>query len=233
MPSQKLSKHWLKLDPGPSQYSNLHLCVSITCAVYPYFMLSVIKLVISHIRTNLDLSRSLVSFLFSLSLVHSCPIHVHLACLTTSHPSVYILMFFSLLFCISLSCSTPYLDFAWLISFSTWQTHIHMHTNSTKCVSLLLSSPSFIPISMSPLPLTHFYYSHRSLPLTLWPPLASLFVSVFMSRVILRASGWHRHTEEVASVCDEVIGGNLQVLKKDKQENSNLWTCENFRNTWK
>lgn len=82
---------------------------------------------------------------------------------------------FPLLFCVSLSCSLPYLDFAWLISFSTWQTHIHMHTNSTKCVSLLLSSHSFIPISMSPLPLTHFYYSHRSLPLTLWPPLCLSF----------------------------------------------------------
>lgn len=56
---------------------------------YSGFLLQFV--VISHIKTNLDMSRS---FLILLSRRHSCPIHVNLACLTTSHPSVYILMFF-------------------------------------------------------------------------------------------------------------------------------------------
>lgn len=131
------------------------------------------SVVIGHIKTNLDLSRS---FLILSVPRGSCPVRVHLACLTTSHPSVYVLMF-PLSPLLRLTFLLTALSGLCLINLILYMTnaHTHMHTNSTKCVSLLLSSHSFIPISMSPLPLTHFYYSHRSLPLALWPPLCLSF----------------------------------------------------------
>ena len=89
------------------------------------------------------------------------------------------------LFSLPLSYSLPYLCSPWFMSLrialTHTQTHTHTHTHSDtdththtqaalhECLlsSLLFSSHSFTPISISPLPLTHFYYCHRSLSLTL------------------------------------------------------------------
>lgn len=106
-----------------------------------------------------------VSLIFSASsLLLSCVISCiffplsHLSCLS---PTVLLIALSLLDSSLSLHCSLY---------------HIHTYTQAAlhECVlsSLLLSSHSFTPISISPLPLTHFYYCHRSLSLTLSLPLS-------------------------------------------------------------
>lgn len=56
---------------------------------------------------------------------------------------------------------------------------------------------------MSPLLLTHFYYSHRSLPLALWPPLCRSFClavyeqSVWLAQTHRRGGEWIKRLEGI------------------------------------
>lgn len=125
---------------------------------------------------------------YSLSLLRPYNVYVVLPCLRPLH--LLSKLFFSpLLLCFFrlLSCALPCLDFI-------------SATQSTKPVCLLISHllSSHTPLPQSPcLPCSSLIFitvtgASRSLSGRLF---AALFVSLFMSR----ASGWRRHTEEVAN----------------------------------
>lgn len=173
-------------------------------------------LLVSNSPLSLPTSLTLISFSFPV-----CPHHTSLFLWLPS--LIHFLIFFPLLiflFSFRLSCSLPYLCFAWLISlFDTHtRTHTHLYIYSTWVCPLLpplllLVQPN-LHLSLAP---------HSFLLLSQEPFSHSLAASfpLFLSLCLWAELYWERlagidRGEEGASECDEARG-ELEAIRGNKQ----------------